>query len=59
MRGSWEDACVGCSLAVMTQKEMEEKGFRTFFLPAYDEVLAKFGETKKVGFYSSERPVKS
>ena len=33
---------------VLAQKEMDEKSFSTFFLPAYEEVIAKFGEAKKV-----------
>ncbi|CDJ32686.1 LOW QUALITY PROTEIN: uncharacterized protein EMH_0013330 [Eimeria mitis] len=30
------------------EREMDEKSFNTFFLPAYDEVLAKFSDAKKL-----------
>lgn len=41
------------------QKEMDEKSFNTFFLPAYDEVIAKFSEAKKLVKHAEKVPYSS
>ncbi|CDI76199.1 hypothetical protein, conserved [Eimeria acervulina] len=40
-------------------KEMDEKSFSTFFLPAYEEVIAKFGEAKKMVKHAEKVPFSS
>ncbi|CDI74109.1 hypothetical protein, conserved [Eimeria praecox] len=41
------------------EKEMDEKSFNTFFLPAYDEVIAKFSEAKKLVKHAEKVPYSS